>query len=162
MLISLLEPISMSRKLKKQRGGNMGGKLGWRKVTKGPCHAWCKLFLSFSMGSMANLSVHDKKTLDLMYSPWWSIYYLIGLNPWVRGSSKPSGLAAAAIITQFYVELQPKSRNSGITHHTDFPCRYPENFISLRVERHPMTMTSIANFWWIWLSKTSRFLFSFL
>ena len=73
-------------------------------------------------------------------------------------SRKPRGLARAAIITQFYVELQHKPRNSRITHPTDFPCTYPKTSCHCASKNTPMT--SAANFWWICWLKTSRvFLF---
>ena len=58
---------------------------------------------------------------------------------------------------QFYVELQPKPRNSGITHPTDFPCQYPKTSYHCALNDPPVT--SVANFWWIWWSKPLRVFF---
>ena len=51
---------------------------------------------------------------------------------------------AAAIITQFYVELQP---NYGITYPSDFPCPHPQT--SYHCASNDTPIKSVANVWWI-------------
>ena len=84
-------------------------------------------------------------------------FMAIGSSPWVHGTSKPSDLAAMAIIMKFYVELQPKPRNSRITRPTEFSCLYPK--VSYHCASNDTPTTSVANFWWIWWSKTLMFFF---
>ena len=63
-------------------------------------------------------------------------------------------LGPATLIKQFYIELQPKPRNSGITHLTELPCPHPKT--SCHCASNDIPTTSIANFLWICSSKTSR------
>ena len=45
-----------------------------------------------------------------------------------------------------------------MTHPTDFACQYPKT--SYHCASNDTPMTSVANFWWIWWSKTFRVFFS--
>ena len=102
----------------------------------------------------SEVSVCDEHQVPLRFITSFKVTWL---RPCAQGSFTPSRLSESGNDCEVYVELQPKPRCSGITHHKDFRCPYPKTSYHCASSGTPMT--SVASFWWIWWSKTSGFFF---